>query len=319
MSESVIRLENVSIAFGKKNPVSVTDNVSFEIRRGEFFALVGESGSGKSVTAMSILRLLPVPSAQIISGKILFENKDLLKLSSAELTTIRGKKISCIFQEPSASLNPVMKIKQQLLEVLPMGVSEKKIEELMRLAGFSDISRVLKSYPHELSGGMLQRICIVMALLPEPSLLIADEPTTALDVTVQASVMEILRSLSLRLGTAVLFITHNMALVSRYADFASVMYAGRIVESGPAKSVIEKPIHPYTQALLKAIPSKGKSLSELSSISGAVGSPSEFLPGCRFFSRCPRAKGECAAFPPRVGKKHFAFCFQGHPPHEDIL
>lgn len=321
----VLQVRNLSVAFGfDKNgnprdgikPVQVTDRVSFEISAGEFFALVGESGCGKSVTSMSILRLLPQPSARIVEGSVLFEEKDLAKLPLAELQKVRGSEIACIFQEPMQALNPVVTIKKQLLEVFKFcaksgavlngaksgAVSAGKnsaksggkncadplatIREMLLQAGFSDPDRVLNAYPHELSGGMLQRVCIVMALLPKPKLIIADEPTTALDVTVQAQVLAVLKDMAERTGTAVLLITHNMGIVSQYADRVAVMYAGRIVECGPVRDVIDNPMHPYTQGLLAAIPENHSDMRTMKSIPGSVPHARDFVQGCRFADRC---------------------------------
>ncbi len=317
-SEAMIRVENLSVAFLNKKAsginvakeIAVTDNVSFEIRKGEFFALVGESGCGKSVTAMSILRLLPTPGARILSGRVWFKNQDLLTLSDKELQRVRGAQIACIFQEPMSALNPVIRIRKQLEEALPKSESFSKIEELLRLAGFNDLERVLNAYPHELSGGMLQRICIVMALLPSPALLIADEPTTALDVTVQAAVLDLLKKMAQKTGTAVLLITHNMGIVAQYAARAAVMYAGRIVECGPVHDVILHPLHPYTRGLLDALPAAGKTLSDLKPIPGTVPPPSEFAVGCRFKNRCFKASAVCKAVPEKCGcDAHYAYCF----------
>ena len=377
MSNAVLRVQNVSVAFGfEKNgnprdgvqPLQVTDRVSFDIYPGEFFALVGESGCGKSVTAMSILRLLPWPSAKIVNGSILFNagetSRDLVKLSLAELQQVRGSEIACIFQEPMQALNPVVTIKKQLLEVFKFAVSRESpdsahssnspsanslsanahsskechsrleepasdllrgespldlIREQLRLAGFTDPDRVLNSYPHELSGGMLQRVCIVMALLPKPKLIIADEPTTALDVTVQAQVLAVLKDMAEKTGTAVLLITHNMGIVSQYAHRVAVMYAGRIVEEGPVREVINHPMHPYTQGLLAAIPESHSDLRTLSSIPGSVPHPKDFAQGCRFADRCCkcahataelREKCLSAELPPKIADaEHFAYCY----------
>ena len=348
----VLSVQNVSVAFGfDKNgnprdghePLQVTDRVSFDIFPGEFFALVGESGCGKSVTAMSILRLLPWPSAKIVSGSILFnagescevgdsrgatENaRDLVKLPLNELQSVRGSEIACIFQEPMQALNPVVTIKKQLLEVFKFGAVSSAapadplsiIREQLRLAGFTDPDRVLNSYPHELSGGMLQRVCIVMALLPKPKLIIADEPTTALDVTVQAQVLAVLKDMAEKTGTAVLLITHNMGIVSQYAHRVAVMYAGRIVEEGPVREVINHPMHPYTQGLLAAIPESHSDLRTLASIPGSVPHPKDFAKGCRFADRCGKCaqasaevceKCLSAELPPKVSEAdHFAYCF----------
>ncbi len=356
MSNAVLRLHDVSVAFGfdkngnsrdGKQPLQVTDRVSFDIFSGEFFALVGESGCGKSVTAMSILRLLPWPSAKIVSGEILFDvgandaqtqdARDLVKLPLKDLQSVRGSEIACIFQEPMQALNPVVTIKKQLLEVFKFGAVSKSaqsknaqskqdsapsrgaqndlldlIREQLRLAGFTDPDRVLNSYPHELSGGMLQRVCIVMALLPKPKLIIADEPTTALDVTVQAQVLAVLKDMAEKTGTAVLLITHNMGIVSQYAHRVAVMYAGRIVEEGPVREVINHPMHPYTQGLLAAIPESHSDLRTLASIPGSVPHPKDFAKGCRFADRCSHCADECKTetLPPKVAEaNHFAYCF----------
>ena len=364
MSNAVLRLHDVSVAFGfdkngnsrdGKQPLQVTDRVSFDIFPGEFFALVGESGCGKSVTAMSILRLLPWPSAKIVSGEILFDAmaqdsrdaddgkaRDLVKLPLKDLQSVRGSEIACIFQEPMQALNPVVTIKKQLLEVFKFGAVSKDavstsaqsknaqskqdsapsrgaqndlldlIREQLRLAGFTDPDRVLNSYPHELSGGMLQRVCIVMALLPKPKLIIADEPTTALDVTVQAQVLAVLKDMAEKTGTAVLLITHNMGIVSQYAHRVAVMYAGRIVEEGPVREVINHPMHPYTQGLLAAIPESHSDLRTLASIPGSVPHPKDFAKGCRFADRCSHCADECKTetLPPKVAEaNHFAYCF----------
>ena len=359
-----------------RQPLQVTDRVSFDIFPGEFFALVGESGCGKSVTAMSILRLLPWPSAKIVNGEILFDvrandaqvqdlrnaedgnARDLVKLTLKDLQSVRGSEIACIFQEPMQALNPVVTIKKQLLEVFKFSAISKSaqstiaqskqdstqsqkechsrleepapdlfrgespldlIREQLRLAGFTDPDRVLNSYPHELSGGMLQRVCIVMALLPKPKLIIADEPTTALDVTVQAQVLAVLKEMAEKTGTAVLLITHNMGIVSQYAHRVAVMYAGRIVEEGPVREVINHPMHPYTQGLLAAIPESHSDLRTLASIPGSVPHPKDFVQGCRFADRCCkcsqaaaelREKCLSAELPPKVADaEHFAYCY----------
>ena len=372
MSNPVLSVREVSVAFGfDKNgnsrdgvlPLQVTDRISFDIYPGEFFALVGESGCGKSVTAMSILRLLPWPSAKIVNGSILFNagetSRDLVKLSLAELQQVRGSEIACIFQEPMQALNPVVTIKKQLLEVFKFAVSRESsnsanssnsqsanahsskgchsrlekpapdlfrgkppldlIREQLRLAGFTDPDRVLNSYPHELSGGMLQRVCIVMTLLPKPKLIIADEPTTALDVTVQAQVLAVLKDMAEKTGTAVLLITHNMGIVSQYAHRVAVMYAGRIVEEGPVREVINHPMHPYTQGLLAAIPESHSDLRTLASIPGSVPHPKDFAQGCRFADRCCKCaqasaelREKCLSteLPPKIADaEHFAYCF----------
>lgn len=274
---------------------------------------------------------------------------DLAKLPLTELQKIRGSQIACIFQEPMQALNPVVTIKKQLLEVFkfcggpsrsPAAPTGKvlngagkggaktagkdcadplaAIREMLTLAGFNDPDRVLNAYPHELSGGMLQRVCIVMALLPKPKLIIADEPTTALDVTVQAQVLAVLKDMANRTGTAVLLITHNMGIVSQYADRVAVMYAGRIVECGPVRDVIDNPMHPYTQGLLAAIPENHSDMRNLRSIPGSVPHARDFVKGCRFADRCEKcaslsaelqAKCRSQEIPPKVGESHFAHCY----------
>lgn len=332
---AVLQVQNLSVAFGfDKNgkpregmkPLQVTDKVSFEINPGEFFALVGESGCGKSVTAMSILRLLPQPSAQIVEGSVLYKESsdaapiDLAKLPLADLRKVRGSEIACIFQEPMQALNPVVTIKKQLMEVFKFCKRSKGgfmtvIREQLALAGFKDIDRVLNSYPHELSGGMLQRVCIVMALLSKPKLIIADEPTTALDVTVQAQVLAVLKDMANRTGTAVLLITHNMGIVSQYADRVAVMYAGRIVETGAVRDVIDAPMHPYTQGLLAAIPENHSDMRTMKSIPGSVPHPRDFAKGCRFADRCEKCTEQCRSevVPPKQkasgSSNHEANCF----------
>ena len=326
----LLDINDLSVAFGHhKNgepaakPVQVTDRISFYIDDGEFFALVGESGCGKSVTAMAILRLLPTPSAKVVGGSVLLrrdggETVDLTKIPLKEMQRVRGSEISCIFQEPMQALNPVLTIKKQLLEVFKF--CERKcadpmseIRNMLALAGFKDIDRVLDSYPHELSGGMLQRICIVMALLPKPMLIIADEPTTALDVTVQAQVLAVLKDLAKTTGTAVLLITHNMGIVSQYAERMAVMYAGRVVEIGATSEVISSPMHPYTRGLLSAIPESHEDLGTLRSIPGQVPHARDFVAGCRFADRCELCDRPCltAEVPPcvKVGT-HEAYCFK---------
>ena len=250
----ILSAKDISVAFGKKQ---VTFDVSFDIHAGEFFALVGESGSGKSVTSMSLLGLLPKPSAKAISGSAMFDGKDLLKLPLPELRKVRGKKISMIFQEPMQALDPVRTIQSQLLEAIPEVPKKdalEKICEFLKSAGFADPERVMRGYPCEMSGGMLQRICIVMSLLPHPDLIIADEPTTALDVTVQAAVLAVLKRMAVESHTAVLLITHNMGLVAQYTERVAVMYQGRIVETGTSRDILLHPKDAYTQRLIAAIP-----------------------------------------------------------------
>jgi len=289
MGSEILSVRNLSVAF---NGVQVTDRVSFSISNGEIFALMGESGCGKSVTAMAIPGLLPYPSAKIVSGEIIFEGKAIPK----NICEIRGKKIGCVFQEPMQALNPVVGIGTQLLESVRFMPKEKRLKRIMELlekAEFKDPKRILKSYPHEMSGGMLQRIVICMALAPKPVLVIADEPTTALDANIQTAVMSLLKNLCKSENAAMLLITHNAHLAAEYSDSIAVMYAGRIAECGKTTDVLNEPKHPYTKALLNVVPTKGKTLADLKPIPGSVLSPKDFDDGCRFRFRCDLAKEEC--------------------------
>lgn len=248
----------LSLKKGKQNhPLS--HGISFEIQAGEFFALVGESGSGKSITAMSALGLYPEPGGYLAGGHVLFEGQNLSTLSEKQWQKLRGKEIAVIFQEPGAALSPLYPIGKQLLEAWKLhhpsaSEGQKRIAELMQKVGLFDEQRILKSYPHQLSGGMLQRICIVMALLHKPKLLIADEPTTALDVTIQAQIIQLLAELRAEMGSALLMITHNLALVSQYADRICVLMEGRKVEEASAQDFFKGPKHPYSRELLQATP-----------------------------------------------------------------
>lgn len=288
--------------------ITAVDLVSFVVQEGETLGIVGESGSGKSVTALSIMRLIPSPPAKIVDGKILFKGEDLLLKSEDEMRRIRGKEISMIFQEPMTSLNPVLTIGAQISEAIMLheGVSKKealeKSEHLLHLCKVSLPKKRLRQYPHELSGGMRQRAMIAMALACNPSLLIADEPTTALDVTVQAQILDLILELQKRMGTAVLFITHDLGVINEVADNVAVMYCGRIVEYGPTKDVLRHPLHPYTKGLLASLPTIKGPRKPLKSIKGSVPSPQEILSGCRFAPRCDYASDRCVHTEPTLSK-----------------
>ena len=274
------------------------DGVSFNSGAGETVCLVGESGCGKTVTALSIARLVPTPPANYVGGEILLNGRDVLKMSSGELRSIRGGVVSYVFQEPGASLNPVFRIGNQIKESLKLHRPEKAtIEEvirLLKLVGIPAPESRIKNYPFEMSGGMQQRVMIAMALASEPKLLVADEPTTALDVTIQAQILELLSELKQRLGMAILLITHNLGIVGDMADRVAVMYAGQIVELSPAKELLRRPLHPYTKALMASVPKLHGTADRLSAIPGNVPRIGNFPPGCRFAPRCPIAKLECS-------------------------
>lgn len=311
-----MEVKDLTIGFRtEEGIVPITDKVSFEIHKGEFFGLVGESGCGKTVTALALLRLLPNPGGQIISGQIFLEGIDIASLPKKDLRKIRSREIGMIFQEPASAFNPLATVERQLSEVFdyhpsPGNIKEYISEQLHRV-GFPEPQLILRAYPHELSGGMLQRVGICMALLLKPKLILADEPTTALDVTVQAQILELLLELQKEDGSAVLFINHNLNLIAQYADRLAVMYAGRIVETAGVKQFFERPAHPYSQGLLKAVPDLRSKGSDLQPIPGQVPKPADFAEGCRFRDRCDRAFEMCDRKPPssQVGEKHFVNCF----------
>ncbi|MCX6860700.1 MAG: ABC transporter ATP-binding protein [Verrucomicrobia bacterium] len=294
----LLEIRNLRIDFGAHR---VVDEVSLSLDAGKTYCLVGESGCGKSVTALSIARLLATPPASHPRGQILLEGHDVLSMNPRELQRIRGGHVGYVFQEPGASLNPVMRIGTQIREALtrhrPQFANDAEVIRLLRQVGIPAPETRLKDYPHQLSGGMQQRVMIAMALAPQPKLLIADEPTTALDVTVQAQIIELLRDLQQQLGMSILLITHNLGLVGDIADRVGVMYAGQIVEEGQTRDVLQRPRHPYTRALLKSVPELGRAGRRLESIPGTVPRPGDWPVGCRFAPRCPMARSECSLRP----------------------
>jgi oligopeptide/dipeptide ABC transporter ATP-binding protein len=317
---ALLAIENLTVEFAAgSSGFKAIDGVSLDVSAGEIVALVGESGSGKSVTALSVLRLLPCPPGRITSGRIMFGGVDLLALGDEEIRHVRGKRIGMIFQEPMTSLNPVLSIGRQITEGmrLHLGLSAKaasnRAVELLATVGISDAERRLNQYPHHMSGGMRQRIMIAMAVSCEPKLIIADEPTTALDVTIQAQILELLQDLCRRLGVALLIITHNLGIVARYADRVNVMYAGRIVEHGSAVRLYRQPAHPYTAGLLNSVPRLDRPRgAHLDPIPGTPPDPSALASGCAFRPRCGHATRECAAAIPPLfdaGSGHRTACF----------
>jgi peptide/nickel transport system ATP-binding protein len=318
---ALLEVENLQTHFATADGVNrAVDGLSFSVKAGETVAIVGESGCGKSVTSMSILRLIPEPPGKI-AGSIRFQGKDLLKLSEREMRAIRGNEISMIFQEPMTSLNPVLSIGQQIGEALRLhqGLSKKDAEaravEMLKLVGIPAPEKRVREYPHQLSGGMRQRVMIAIALACNPKLLIADEPTTALDVTIQAQILDLMRDLKRRVGAAIVLITHDLGVVAEVAERVIVMYAGRKVEEAPVVELFKNPKHPYTKGLLGAVPKLGSSLhgetSRLAEIPGLVPSLKKRIQGCVFASRCPQQTELCLEIAPALEDKaprHAAAC-----------
>jgi oligopeptide/dipeptide ABC transporter ATP-binding protein len=305
--------------FLRRGVIKVVDGVSFSLRRGEVLGLVGESGSGKSMTALSLLQLLPRPAARTVQGEVLLEGEDLLKKSDREMRRIRGRKIAMILQDPQTSLNPVFTIGDQLRESIAKhhpgpgsAVMQRVIEALRRVKVAAPEQRI-HQYPHQMSGGMKQRVVGAIAISCEPRVLIADEPTTALDVTIQLQYLNLLKELQQSSDMAILFITHDFGIVAKMCDRVAVMYAGRIVENGPVRQVFDNPRHPYTQALIASVPKMRQQVGRLQTIEGQPPAFSDLPRGCRFAPRCPLADERCRTTYPRsfdVGSEHTADCWK---------
>ena len=317
----VLSVENLHTYFyTQKGVVRAVNDISFAVEKGKTLCLVGESGCGKSVASLSIMRLVASPPGKIVSGRILFEGRDLLGLKETEMRSIRGSRISMIFQEPMTSLNPVFTIGRQIGEVFTVhqGLNRREARaravELLGMVGIPAPGQRVDDYPHQLSGGMRQRVMIAMALASSnPGLLIADEPTTALDVTIQAQILDLLRDLQQRIGMGILLITHNMGVVAEMADHVAVLYAGRKVESAPTRELLTEPLHPYTRGLLNSIPGNPKyaGAERLESIPGSVPNLASLGAGCPFANRCPQAKAICQEqFPQEraVSGTHSVWC-----------
>ncbi len=308
VKQPLLEVKNLKTYFYTEDGVvRAVDGVDFHVNQGEVMGLVGESGCGKSVTSLSIMRLISQPG-KIISGEIIFEGKDLVKASEEEMIKVRGNRVSMIFQQPQTALNPVFKVGDQIAEVLGIHQSMGKVMgraravELLKMVGIPDPERRAESYPHELSGGQAQRVMIAMALACVPDLLIADEPTTALDVTIQAQILDLMRNLRKNIGTAIILITHDLGVVAEMAERVAVMYAGRIVEQADAVTIFDRPLHPYTQGLIGSIPVLGKLKERLEVIPGSVPNLVNLPPGCRFAPRC-RARVE----------NHLSICVEKEP------
>lgn len=318
MPEMLLEVKDLQTSFRtREGIIPAVNRVSFEIGRGETLCIVGESGSGKSVTSLSIIGLLDSPS-KVVTGEIKLKGRNLLTLSKNEMRKIRGSEISMIFQEPMTSLNPVFTIGSQIAESLRTHTGLKRSEakarsiELLRIVGIAHPEKAYHYFPHQLSGGMRQRVMIASALSCNPSLLIADEPTTALDVTVQAQILEVIKDLSNKLNTGVILITHDLGIVAEMADRVIVMYAGEIVEEARVEDLFDRPLHPYTSGLLRSLPQLHIEQEELFSIKGTVPNLQELPPGCAFQSRCPFATSRCGTEKPElewIEAGHRARCF----------
>ena len=319
-SSPLLEIEDLSTFFHtEENIVKAVRNVNLTIHKGETLALVGESGCGKSVTALSVMRLIPTPPGRFESGRILFKGQDLLQASEAEIQNIRGNEISMIFQEPMTSLNPIFTIGNQIMEAIRLHqdktesqARELALQILRQVAIPSPESRI-DQYPHELSGGMKQRVMIAMAIVCRPALLIADEPTTALDVTIQAQILELLDQLRKETQMAILLITHNLGIVAQYADRVAVMYSGKVVESAPVEELFSSPVHPYTRGLLNSLP-KGSPSTKLETIPGSVPHPAYLPEGCAFHPRCAEKLDKCMKMIPSLesidsGNPHQTACW----------
>jgi oligopeptide/dipeptide ABC transporter ATP-binding protein len=317
---SLLEFEKFSMGFRDENLVyNLLDNLTFSVKRGSVLGIVGESGCGKSMTSLAVMRLLP-PEAVVQGGRILFDGVDLMKKSPLEMEKIRGKDIGMVFQEPMTSLNPVFTIGRQIGESLKIhnpGVTQdwirKEVYQLLDLVGISNPAKRYEQYPHQLSGGMRQRVMIAIAVACKPKLLIADEPTTALDVTIQAQVLELMQRLVKESGSSLMLITHNLGVVAETCDEAVVMYAGQIVERGKVGHIFDQNAHPYTKGLMASIPSLSSGEGELYSIPGTVPSIDNFGKGCRFAARCPHRQARCEDQSPpllEISEDHFVACWK---------
>ncbi len=326
-SDIILSVSNFSAGFEKNGSIlRAVDNVSFDLRKGEILGLVGESGCGKSVTALSIMKLLPVPSGKYIDGEIVFDGRNILSLPKEEMYSIRGNRIAMIFQEPMTALNPVKKIGKQISEVFELhrkdmarGEVYKEIQELLLRVGISEPEQRMNEYPHQLSGGMRQRVMIAMALACRPDILIADEPTTALDVTIQAQILELITGLQKEYGMSVIFITHDLGVIANLSDNVVVMYAGKVAEKGSTADIFRTPSHPYTVGLLNSIPRfTHERKSRLKSIEGMVPSISDYPEGCRFRNRCEYAFEPCSIKHPDgyfLSSQHIVNCYRYRESH----
>jgi peptide/nickel transport system ATP-binding protein len=323
MSENLVQIKNLKTYFYTGDGiVKAVDDVTFNIRKGEILGVVGESGCGKSVTAMSIMRLIPSPPGKIVGGEIIFEGENILNIKEDNMRKIRGNDIAVIFQEPMTSLNPIFTIGYQIEEVILLHQKTSKIEakkkavEMLKLVGVPRADEIVACYPHELSGGMRQRAMIAMAVSCNPKLLIADEPTTALDVTIQAQILDIMRDLKKKTSTSIMLITHDLGVIAEMAEYVVVMYAGNIIEEAPVMELFKNPMHPYTDGLMKSKPSLDKEVDRLYSIPGQVPNPIDMPEECHFCTRCPKVMDICRKQQPPTreitpGHKVACFLYEG--------
>jgi oligopeptide transport system ATP-binding protein len=314
----LLEVKNLRTYFDTEDGVvKAVDDISFTLRRGETLGIVGESGSGKSVTNLSVIRLIPDPPGKIVSGEVIFNGQDILLLSSEAIRKIRGRRIAMIFQDPMTSLNPFLKISKQLMEMTQLHLGHTKAQayehaiKMLETVGIPDARTRVDNYPHEFSGGMRQRVMIAMALSCEPELLIADEPTTALDVTIQAQILELIKKLKQETGTSVILITHDLGVVAGMTDHVIVMYAGKVFEQATTSELFARPGNPYTKGLLRSVPDPTSEQGKLYQIPGSPPDVARLKPGCPFAARCDRVEEVCRReFPPfvQVSADHFSLC-----------
>ncbi len=325
---SALEIKDLTISFGARTKrAEVVSSVSLNVPKGKIVGVVGESGCGKTVTALSVMRLIPDPPGKIDAGEIYFDGANLLELSERDMRALRGNRISMIFQEPSSSLNPVFTIGDQIGEVLRTHLNisrseeKKRVIELLNLVGISSPENRYNNYPHEMSGGMSQRVMIAMALACNPEVLIADEPTTALDVTIQAGILELINELRQKMGMSVLLITHDLGIIAEVADEVNVMYAGKVVEYAATADLFKSPKHPYTVGLLNSIPDLHQSKEKLHAIPGVVPIPENYPAGCRFQDRCPMVIDKCRSQEPpleNLGNGHSSACWRASDVKLDV-
>ena len=318
MDENLLEINNLAVEYHTDDEVIyAVNNIGLKVRKGETIGLVGETGAGKTTIAKSILRILPHPQAKIVSGEVIFGGEDILKLSEREMRKIRGNKIAMIFQDPMTALNPIETVGYQIAETIKQHNRVTKAEALRRACDMLEMVGIpmerYSEFPHQFSGGMKQRVVIAIALACNPALLLADEPTTALDVTIQAQVLDMMQSLKEKLGTSVVMITHDLGVVADFCDSVAVVYAGEVIERGTTEFIFDNPSHPYTLGLFGSLPRLNSSERRLKPIKGLMPDPTNLPEGCRFCERCPDASAECALAPPKdteVEPGHTVKCFK---------